>query len=193
MEVSDEEHESASEALLGMGGPIPPTQLSTDVCTEHACPPSLPSILAATTSTNTHIDTPRRVGVCSATSSQPMSVCGGSVQQPRAAKGVRVGHKFGHKNYSEVETTKLFRYRGRDGSNRANHWTLNCVCYNNWTSAEGVPTRDELMLKQKFDRIANTDNSTGNPTCSAKVARAKRIARSVRARARALTLGGDID
>ena len=53
----------------------------------------------------------------------------------------------------------------------------------------GYPQRDAEMVKQKFDRLSNTNKSTWDPTCPPNVRRAKTIARAILARAQAGSIG----
>lgn len=46
------------------------------------------------------------------------------------------------------------------------------------------------MLKQKYDRLASTNKSTGDPSCTVEVRKAKRISRAILAKAQSSALGG---
>lgn len=59
--------------------------------------------------------------------------------------------------------------------------------------ANGMQPREDAMLKQKFDHLANTNQSTGNPSCPEEVRRAKQIARQILNKAQAVALGGASD
>eukprot|EP00171_Calliarthron_tuberculosum_P023636 IDg23636t1 len=88
-----------------------------------------------------------------------------------------------------MELTKLLDIVSDVEPLGSNHWAIVHIRYNEWAQAEGVPLREDSMLKQKFDRLAHTNKSTGNPSCPPDVRRAKRIARGILAKAQAVALG----
>ena len=122
--------------------------------------------------------------------SNELSVSYGRVERARGLRAYRGRRKAGHKNYTEPELNRLLDIISEVEPLGANHWAVVCEKYNTWTEANGLPKRDDTMLKQKFDRLANTNKSTGDPTCPTEVRRAKRIARSILGKAQAVALGG---
>ena len=73
----------------------------------------------------------------------------------------------------------------------SNMWSLVEKTYNQWAVNVGRPERDAESLKLKFDKLANTKKSTGDPSCPADVRRAKRVGRDLLASAQAGVLGGE--
>lgn len=61
--------------------------------------------------------------------------------------------------------------------------------FSGWAEGEVRPLRDADALKQKFDRLANTNKRTGDPKCPLAFRQSKSIARSIPSRVQAATLG----
>lgn len=71
----------------------------------------------------------------------------------------------------------------------ANMWAPSYNLYKFWAISTGYPERYIDSIKQKFDRLANTNKSTVDPNCPAMVRRAKAIAKPILCRAQAQILG----
>lgn len=71
-----------------------------------------------------------------------------------------------------------------------NFWAIVGEEYGIWARENEYSERDYTTLKTKFDRLANMNKRTGNPTIPAEVRRAKHIAKAIHARAQAASLGG---
>lgn len=74
----------------------------------------------------------------------------------------------------------------------ANEWALVEKRFNDDGDDVAV-MRDQDSLKKKFDKLAATKKSTGDPTCPPDVRRAKQIARDINGRAHAAMVGDSSD
>ena len=93
------------------------------------------------------------------------------------------------KNYTATEVAMLLDIVEQHEPFGSNIWSAAYEDYRKWAVASEMPTRDQDMMKQKFDRLANTNKLTGDPTCPPTVSREKHIARSILTRAAAVTVG----
>lgn len=113
----------------------------------------------------------------------------GRTERAAPVRGRLAGRKAGQKKYSNMKVEKLREIVGDVELLGGNHWAVVGIRYNEWAIDSAVPCRDDAMLKQKYDRLANTSKSTGNPTCPPEVRKANRIARNILAQAQATALG----
>lgn len=87
---------------------------------------------------------------------------------------------MGHRDYTSTEVESV----------GANHWAQVWHAYSEWAKIYGYSTRDQAMVKQKFDRLANENRPTGDAHCPPNVRRTKRIARAILGHAQSIALGG---
>ena len=121
----------------------------------------------------------------------------GRIERPRTtgvergnnARIASRGRRVEQKNYTATEIAMLLDIVEQHEPFGSNMWCAAYEDYRKWAVANEMPTRDQVMMKQKFDRLAKTNKQTGDPTCPPHVRRAKHIARSILARAQAVTIG----
>ena len=70
-----------------------------------------------------------------------------------------------------------------------NEWSIVMKRHRTWAVENEYPFRNLSSIKDKFDRLANLNKSTGDPTCPPNVVSAKMIGRAIVGRASAATLG----
>jgi len=97
----------------------------------------------------------------------------------------------GRSNYSTMDVSSLLDFVDEVQPLGANMWSLVEQKFNEWAKSVGRPTREEGSLKSKFDKMANTKKSTGDPSCPPEIRRAKHVARDLLAAAQAAVLGDD--
>ena len=111
-------------------------------------------------------------------------------EAPSAQKRTHGGRKVGHNNYTADELDKLLELVQGIEPIGAQMWADVAERYVDWAVLKGFPVRDQDALKQKFDRLANTQKSTGDPLCPPAVRKAKQIAHAILGRASADSIGG---
>jgi len=97
----------------------------------------------------------------------------------------------GRKNFTLLEVEKLLDIVGDILPLGCNMWALVAARYGEWAAVYRLPERDQDSLKNKFDKLAATKKSTGDPTCPAPVRAAKNIARNILASAHAVSAGDE--
>ena len=128
----------------------------------------------------------------------PEQVAAGEVGGPRVVtarekKWERKGKggRAGSPNYSAEDIERLLDCVEHYEPLGANEWALVHNMYKEWAESGERPVRDQMSLKSKFDKLANTKKRTGDPSCPSSVRRAKHIARDILKKCSALTISGE--
>lgn len=121
------------------------------------------------------------------------------VAKEKIAKGTKIMKKEtksrgGSPNYKAEEIERLLDAVADIQPLGANDWALVEQQFNNSADPDDIAlTRDQDSLKKKFDKMAATKKSTGDPSCPPHIRRAKHIARDIVGRASAGIVGDSSD
>ena len=112
--------------------------------------------------------------------------------QQRTTANERGGRRMSVKNYTPAEVEELLNAAAAVEIIGANMWATVGQRYNSWALANELPTRKHESLKMKFDKLLNTNKSTGDPLCPTAVRRSKGIGKDILGKAQAAVLGNSL-
>lgn len=100
-----------------------------------------------------------------------------------------MGKRTGAQNYNTDDVNALLDIAEELELLGANKWASVGARFQLWSTEMGIPHCEIASLNAKFDKLANTRNPTGDPSCLQDVGRAKRIAKGMLAKSSAAVDG----
>ena len=195
--------EPRTQATINHAALLPPSLYVGTVAPQNnsmtSTPPEVSPLMClatagAITSQSQRVDANHPYQIASKTKTlQPKASQVGAVHSGRVGRARNVGNRSrrGKVNYSSADIDALLTYVEQVLPIGANMWALVSLRFASWAQRAGRPERDQESLKSKFDKLANTKESTGDPSCPPDVRRAKHASREIQANAVRVTLGED--
>lgn len=87
--------------------------------------------------------------------------------------------RAGAPNYSQEDVVALLRFVEDVEPLGSGNWALVALKFAQWAIENERPHREQISLRNKFDKLANTKISPADPLCPPNVRKAKSIARAI--------------
>lgn len=87
--------------------------------------------------------------------------------------------RAGAPNYSQEDVVALLRFVEDVEPLGSGNWALVALKFAQWAVENERPHREQISLRNKFDKLANTKVSPADPLCPVNVRKAKNIARAI--------------